>query len=229
MLKAIIFDVDGTLYESVPALNEGIYDYWVKQVAHLKHLSYEDAEVLYKKMQGEYKSSTRALEVLGLGDAPSIIRQAERNFSRFVRQYVKPDRKLVKLIKKLRGQFSIYTLRNGTKTGTRIRLQKLGFENKRPSHAKGFGPFDDILPTVELGIMKPDSSVFENAIKIIGVPAEEIVVIGDRPEVDLVPAKKVGMKTVWVSWGKQGNSGANIPGVDWVIESIYELEELVSH
>lgn len=222
-VKAIIFDVDGTFYEPVPELNEILHKYWIKRISDFKRIQPEEAESLYHNLKSQYKSSTRAIESLGIDSAVEILQQAESFMMNPIREYIKPDRKMVKLIKNLRSQFPLYTLRNGTRAGTRFILGKLGFENKRGSR-KGYGPFEDILPTGELGFTKPHPEVYKNALKILGLKPIEVVMVGDRIEVDLVPAKKSGMKTVWVSWGRE-NSGTE--HIDVVIDTIYDMEELL--
>jgi FMN phosphatase YigB (HAD superfamily) len=223
-VKAIIFDIDGTLYKPLEILDTSLVDYWVKRIAEHKRISYENADVLFRKLKSEYKSSTRVLEVVGLGNSIEIIKQAEKYLFKIMRKQIRRDRELVTLIKKIRATFSLYTLRNGTKTGTRLILTLLGFVNRRQSYRKGFGPFDDILPTAELGVTKPDPIVFKNAIKTIGLHPSEIAIVGDRIEVDLIPAKKMGMKTIWVSWGQDDIYKKE---VDFVISSIYDMKEII--
>ena len=223
-MKAIIFDVDGTLYEPILELEKVLHEYWIKRIAEVKKLSLPEAETSFRQLKTQYKSSTRVLEVLGLGDPFKISRQAEKYLAPWIRKYVKRDRKTIQLIKKLRQKYSLYVLRNGTKAGTRLILQKLGFENRRPHHVKGFGPFDEIFPTTEFGVTKPHPLIFENALKILKLNPSEIVMVGDRVEVDLAPAKKIGMKTVLVSWGKEMPQSKD---VDVTIESIYDMKELI--
>ena len=223
-IKALIFDVDGTLYRPIPELEQSIWEYWVKQISYFKKISIPEAERLYAENKKLYKSSTHVLQMLGLGDPFTIIKRAEKNQLPLLKQLLKPDRKLVGMIKKLRASYSLYTLRNGTRVGTRIVLKLLGIENRRQSFRKGYGPFDDILPTVELALTKPNQIVFQKALRAIGLNANEVAIIGDRVEVDLIPAKKLWMNTVWVSWGR---TLKNYDGIDAVVETIYDCIDFV--
>ena len=226
-IKALVFDVDGTLYRPISELSAVLHNYWVKRIADQKHISVEQGEPVYEELRSRYKSATMALSKIGVGKPFEIAKQSENYLSKYIRAYLKPDRKLTTLVKKLQDRYRLYTLRNGTRTGTRFILKQLGFVNKRPAHVRGFGPFDDILPTTELGVTKPDASVFRNVLKTLSCKPNEIVIVGDRSEVDLEPAHKLGMKTVLVSWGKQELFG--IQGVDAVIETIYDTEELTRY
>jgi HAD superfamily hydrolase (TIGR01549 family) len=222
-IKALIFDVDGTLYEPIPALTEILHKYWIKRISDFKRIPPQEAETLFRNLKSQYKSSTRVIESLGIESTFEILTQAESYTANHIREYIKPDRKMLQLIKKLRARFPLYTLRNGSRAGTKFVLGKLGFENKRGAR-KGFGPFEDILPTGELGLTKPHPDVFKNALKILALHPNEVVMVGDRIDVDLIPAKKAGMKTVWISWGRENPKA---PEVDVVIDTIYDMEELL--
>lgn len=53
-----------------------------------------------------------------------------------------------------------------------------------------------------VGIEKPKPELYELAIRELGLPAEEIVHVGNRIDNDVKPAKALGMKTVWVMRGE---------------------------
>jgi FMN phosphatase YigB (HAD superfamily) len=48
------------------------------------------------------------------------------------------------------------------------------------------------------GLMKPDCQCFLEALKSVGVRAQEAVMIGDTYENDIRPAMDIGMRTIWV-------------------------------
>lgn len=56
--------------------------------------------------------------------------------------------------------------------------------------------------------MKPDVKIFETAVARSGCSAGETVMVGDRLDNDICPAKSIGMKTGWV---KQGFGGLQKP------------------
>ena len=59
--------------------------------------------------------------------------------------------------------------------------------------------FDVIVTSGELAVKKPDPYIFNVALEKLAATAEEAVFIGDSLQADMKPAKKLGMKTVWVS------------------------------
>ena len=61
--------------------------------------------------------------------------------------------------------------------------------------------FDVIASSAEIGYAKPDKTIFENALKLANCTADESVMVGDRLDNDIIPAKALGMKTVWLKNG----------------------------
>ena len=58
-----------------------------------------------------------------------------------------------------------------------------------------------MIASAEEGVSKPDPRIFEIALGRADCKAEHAVMIGDRIDNDVVPAKKMGMKTVWIRQG----------------------------
>jgi HAD superfamily hydrolase (TIGR01509 family) len=53
----------------------------------------------------------------------------------------------------------------------------------------------------ELGAAKPERAFFEAILERLGLPAGACVYVGNDLEKDIVPARAVGMRTVWVAAG----------------------------
>lgn len=67
-----------------------------------------------------------------------------------------------------------------------------------------------MIASAEEGISKPNPRIFEIALGRADCKAEHAVMIGDRIDNDVVPAKKMGMKTVWIRQG--GRWGMTVTG-----------------
>lgn len=61
--------------------------------------------------------------------------------------------------------------------------------------------FDVVSASAELGVSKPDRRIFTYALEQAGCRPEEALMVGDRLDNDVLPAKELGMKTVWVRQG----------------------------
>lgn len=90
--------------------------------------------------------------------------------------------------------------------------------------------FDVVVASVEVGYAKPDFEIFNIALEQAGCNPTESVMIGDRLDNDIVPAKKLGMKTVWVRQGfariQQIKSETEKP--DYIIENIGDIVNIFS-
>lgn len=61
--------------------------------------------------------------------------------------------------------------------------------------------FKYIISSWDLQIMKPDIRIFEYALDKANCTPQEACMIGDRLDNDILPAKSLGMKTVWIKQG----------------------------
>ena len=63
----------------------------------------------------------------------------------------------------------------------------------------GYAPFLSIIvDSRRVGLCKPDPAIFLHAVEKLGSASEEVIMVGDSFERDVVPAKKIGMKTAWL-------------------------------
>lgn len=60
--------------------------------------------------------------------------------------------------------------------------------------------FEVVAISDELDLHKPDARIFEWALKEAGAAADRSVMIGDRRDNDVGPARALGMRTIWLRW-----------------------------
>ncbi|MFO0948065.1 MAG: HAD family hydrolase [Planctomycetota bacterium] len=60
--------------------------------------------------------------------------------------------------------------------------------------------FDVVAISEELDLHKPDPALFEWALQKAGISPEQTLMVGDRRDNDILPAVKLGMKTIWLHW-----------------------------
>ena len=118
---------------------------------------------------------------------------------------------------------------SGYKLGI-IANQSLGTE-KRLEEWGILKYFDIVIASAEEGVAKPDKEIFLRALSRAGCKPENAVMVGDRLDNDIVPANKIGMKTVWI---KQGLGGYSTPHTlpeypDITADNLTELCELFIH
>jgi putative hydrolase of the HAD superfamily len=59
--------------------------------------------------------------------------------------------------------------------------------------------FDAVLVSADVGRRKPHVKIFEEALKRLGVKADEVIYVGDSPDEDIKGAKQLGIKTIYVA------------------------------
>lgn len=99
--------------------------------------------------------------------------------------------------------------------GTQERLNKMGICKY----------IELTVSSAETGIAKPDPAIFRLALERADCAAENSVMIGDRLDNDIIPAKQLGMHTIWVRQGLGGmadiKNAENI--ADHTVESIGDI------
>jgi FMN phosphatase YigB (HAD superfamily) len=59
--------------------------------------------------------------------------------------------------------------------------------------------FETVLVSDTVGWRKPHPDIFKRALADLRVPAEECLFVGDRPDIDVVGAKALGMGAAWLN------------------------------
>ncbi|QRQ59365.1 HAD family hydrolase [Sphingobacterium multivorum] len=88
--------------------------------------------------------------------------------------------------------------------------------------------FQEVVESAVVGVRKPDTAIYALGVTKIGLPAQEVLVVGDSYSKDMVPAKAVGCQTLWLkgqTWGedKLQDTGA----ADQQFTSIFDLIDFV--
>lgn len=85
---------------------------------------------------------------------------------------------------------------------------------------------DVVASSAELGVAKPDKAIFDKALEMAECTAQEAVMIGDRLDNDISPAKKLGMKTIWVRQGFAIYQNLQLAECqpDYIVDNLSELK-----
>jgi len=77
-----------------------------------------------------------------------------------------------------------------------------------------------------LGFYKPDQRIFAVSLAQLGVQPREAVIVGDSIGKDCLPAKAMGMTTIWLRHDEfKGREAAPSHPVDFTIDSLQELKD----
>ena len=104
---------------------------------------------------------------------------------------------------------------DGKKDIKMIRLASIGLDKY----------FDYIITTDDTGLTKPAEINWANLLEISGLKAEQCIMVGDHPEIDLITAKKLGFITIWTK--ERLNTDLSQKYVDYEIHNIKEIIDIV--
>ena len=90
--------------------------------------------------------------------------------------------------------------------------------------------FDEIIATGDYGIHKPDSGIFDIMREKLGFSPEEMVYVGDNPLNDIEGARGAGWKTIWMKstgyWDEKiAPADREVNTVNEIIDTISDMEE----
>lgn len=186
MIKAILFDMDGTLYFS-PVIRNKFAEAAIQTLADFKEWSLETAqqeiEATRERLKVQYGSSvpyTLTLRTFGI----PIEVWHEQNIAYFdPRDFLDPDPSLRASLKMLKGKYILAVLTNNNCTQAERTLEALDVKDM----------FNAVFTYNSFKLLKPDPEFYEQAVSQLNVAITECCVVGDRYDVDLKPAKDLGM------------------------------------
>ena len=88
--------------------------------------------------------------------------------------------------------------------------------------------FGVVVGSADVGFSKPDLAIFEYALEKAGISPQEAIYVGDRIDNDMIPAKKLGMTTIWIRQGL-GKYNQEIPEFpcDYMVEKVSDLLKIL--
>jgi len=92
--------------------------------------------------------------------------------------------------------------------------------------AQHFDP-DAIFISEQIGINKPNPKLYQRACERLGLDPTEVIYVGDNPAHDVMPAKSLGMTTVWARRASRWNVSGEAVEADHVIDDFEQLRELI--
>ena len=199
MIKWIFFDVGSTLVDETEAYNHRARD--VIADTNITFQQFDDMRIALARQGLEGNSA--AIKHFGLTKTP----------------WHSEDESPYSDAKSTLASLS----QRGYKLGI-IANQKLGTSERLESwELRQY--FDIIVASAEIGYAKPDPRIFEKALELAGCTAQECVMVGDRLDNDMHPAKAVGMTTVWIKNGlaKYQNAQLGMGVADYSIERLSDL------
>lgn len=216
MKKLLIFDLDGTLGDTVPTLTESMN-------AVLAEFSYPlvDNDHICRSLGNGMEQLCRRCVPAEFHDDPAVYLPF---LARYKEQYAKnylnidePYAGLAEAIAELKRRgYTIATLSNKPHRYTVDIVEKLF----------GKGYFAEIRGMIDGVPIKPDPTSFLDIASNLGFTTENTVMIGDS-DPDVCVAKNAGAECIAVSWGYRSREQLAEAGAVTIIDNPHELTEIL--
>ncbi|HFU4451721.1 TPA: HAD family hydrolase [Streptococcus suis] len=207
MIEWIFFDLGSTLLDE-----EAAYGYYIdKCVKKLESLDIEVSPDSYKKKMVEYAhQSLDPIRATWHYFVPTEPRPIWTN------EGIKLYSEVREVLETLSKHYRLGIIANQS-SSVRDLLKEWGIESY----------FQLIILSEEVGLSKPDTTIFTLALQKANIPADRVVYVGDRYDNDILPAKSLGMWTVRILTGFGKHAGENDKlKSDWVIPSLQEITNI---
>lgn len=196
-ILAVTIDLDDTLWPVMPALERAdrdLNDYLLRHYPEVARtwpipalralraqVALERIDLAHDFTAQRYLTMQRAFDACGISEAPLDalfeVFAAARNS---VELY--PD--ALPALERLRALGPVASLTNGNADLERIGLH-LHFAHR--------------ISARDVGAAKPDARIFLAAAEKLGIAPENILHVGDDPELDVAGARNAGMRTAWIN------------------------------
>lgn len=220
MIKAIIFDVGGTLVKTAEAILEAL-----TRALREHGIEFKDKEKVVNVFgQGQLKNVQAAVETSYSGtDLHEKIARCYTSFQKiFPRQVISHFQIIPHVVEELdvlkKQGVKLAVLTGFNQQETEFFLDKMKL---RPY-------FDIVLSAEDIVRHRPDPRGLLLAMEKLGLPKEECLYVGDA-WVDIRFARNAGVKVAAVKTGAQDNILLEQEGPDYLVEDFRELTMLVSN
>lgn len=225
-IQVISFDLDDTLYDNVPIIQQAenkLLKFVNNKLAHAQIQPFSEAGWMAEKHQFASKHKSLAHDVSALRQAflktlfskyqlPAANAIAEQAYQLFFqyRNNFTVEKKMIRALEQLKNRYRLVAITNG---------------NADPELIGLTGVFEHVLrPNAGLK-MKPAGDLFVQACQLLQVKPLHILHVGDSEFTDVAGAVKSGCKAVWFDADGRHYKGQVLP--DMVISSVEELLALL--
>ena len=217
--KAIFLDWDDTIGDWTGAEHKALQDIYSHYHLDALYPTFEDYLNVYKPYnlelwtlygQGEvtkerlhFQRFYRPIEKLRVESQESRVRMAHEmgaEFLRLTNKYFSVLQGAEEVIRELAKRYPLTIISNGFKE-----VQYYKF-----AHSGLAECFAHTIISEEVGINKPQPGIFNIALRMNGVTADEAVMIGDSYSSDITGAKNAGIDQIWLHEGKTDETATYI-------------------
>ncbi|KAM4608018.1 N-acylneuraminate-9-phosphatase [Polymixia lowei] len=234
-IRAILFDLDNTLIETARAggvaiqktsellkLTLGCDDVTIREICDkfkekLLHETFDSTagKTIDELRVGHWEESIQ--DRVGSCPRPSLATECYYLWKNSRLELLSLSPEICKLLKELRTRYKLLLLTNGETQTQREKVLAVGCEEF----------FDAIVVGGEHAEEKPSPSIFRHCFTVLGVEAQDCVMVGDSLDTDIQGGFNAGVRaTVWVNTGGSKTKGSVKP--DYIIPTVLYLPDILA-
>ena len=186
-LRAIIFDIDSTLYTNAAYAFEQV-DCQVRRFASMRGISNDEARKMVADYRKKYARENGGKKI-SLSNTLAQFGVSIEQSVQWRRELIEPadflgrDEKLRAALAALSARFKLLCVTNNPILPAQKTLDALGVSDL----------IEVLVGLDTCNLSKPAKEPFERAAKEAGVPFNQIISVGDRYDLDIAPALELGM------------------------------------
>lgn len=220
--KAVIFDLDDTLVDRNTAINNLFYIILEKYYKNVDTAKEDEILNKFKLYDKENYGDGNKVKVLKpfFKDFPAETNMPEELMIDFWSENLPkcftPNKDILNLLDEISKKMKIAIITNGITQRQKEKIRNSGLNNC----------IETILISEEVGYRKPDKIIFDIAVDILDVRAEEVLFAGDNLELDIRGSQNAGMIAAWFNPLRENNKTDIQP--DYEIDSLESILELIN-
>lgn len=225
MIKAILFDLDNTLIDFMAMKRRCCEAAIDAMIAAGLNMSKAKAMKLLYEQYSKYGIEYQQIFQKFLKAAKEkvdyrIIAHGVLAYRKFKESYLVPYPHVISTLIALKKNYRLAIISDAPRMEAWIRIVAMKLDDF----------FDVVITAADVRKKKTHAAPFNAALKILKIKPQEALMVGDRITRDILPAKKLNIKTCFVRYGaryndepilKKGKSGA-----DYEIDDIKDLLKL---
>jgi putative hydrolase of the HAD superfamily len=231
VIRAVLFDLDGTLFDHHAAAEAGISAHLSAELPDLEREQLAELVAEWRRLEDHHFEQylagalsflgQRRARVRGVLGAPEMTdAAADAWFARYWARYAErwaafPD--VVPLLDALAERDpspKVGIVTNGTTEFQHAKLAALGLTDR----------FEIYVDVSHTGAAKPEAAIFLHACERLGVAPGETAYVGDLLDVDAVGATRAGLRGIWLA--RAGDAATAPEGIE-VVRGLDELAALL--
>jgi len=220
-VTALLFDLDNTLFDRDQAVRRWVEDFARSRLALVNGDAHLEAVAFALALDAHGYGAKPPMFAALKERYPVLTESIENMVDAFYTQvsgYASLEKSALRLLDTLdRAHLPFGIVTNGSRYQMRT-IKALGLDRRTSC----------LLVSELAGCRKPDAAIFLTAAAHLGAQPNDVLFVGDNPEVDIWGAHRAGMRTAWLHRDQPWPTSLARECVDLTIDSLDDLAHIIA-